>query len=67
MGSDRRRAVLLDLFAGELENVVRSLRKAIYVQCQISANKAGSYIYDLPIVDGEHAHLHRLMFLLVGV
>lgn len=66
MGSDRRQAVLLDSFAGEMENVVRPL-KAIFVQCHISSNIAGSYIYDLPVVHGVHAHLHRLMFLSGGV
>ena len=65
MGSDRRQAVLLDSFAGEMENVVRPL-KAIFVQCHISSNIAGSYIYYLPVVNGGHAHLHRLMFLSGG-
>lgn len=62
MGSDRRQAVLLDSFAGETELFVRPL-KAIFVQCHISSNIAGSYIYNLPVVNGGHDHLHRLMFL----
>jgi hypothetical protein len=62
MGSDRRQAVLLDSFAGELENVVRP-SKASFLYFHIPSNIAGSYIYDLPVVNGGHAHLHRLVFL----
>jgi hypothetical protein len=65
MGSDRRQAALLDLFAGEIDNVVRP-PKAIFVQCHIFSSIAGSYIYDLPVSTGWHAHLHRLMFLSGG-